>query len=158
IGNLPFTLQWQELKDIFREAGEVVRADITVDPQGRSRGLGSVLMTTVDQAQNAIALLNGRLVDGRPIIVAEAENSAQTQVFVGNLPFQTRWQELKDLFRPYGFSPIKADILVDQVTMRPKGCGVVRFATAEEAERAVAQMAGTSIGGRTLMIRLDKFA
>ncbi|KAJ3029627.1 hypothetical protein HDV00_009522 [Rhizophlyctis rosea] len=165
VGNLPFTVQWQELKDMFREAGNVQRADVTQDQQGRSRGYGQVLMATVDEAQNAIKLLNGREVQGRTIEVREDKFASEqgapapgTQVFVGNLPYSTRWQDLKDLFRPHGLNPVHADIMAEPNTGRSKGCGIVRFTTKEEAEKAVVSVNGTPLAGRNVIVRLDKFA
>ena len=46
VGNLPFNCQWQDLKDLFRTAGNILRADVTVGPDGRSRGFGTVLYAT----------------------------------------------------------------------------------------------------------------
>ncbi|KWU43023.1 hypothetical protein RHOSPDRAFT_10099, partial [Rhodotorula sp. JG-1b] len=58
IGNLPFNCQWQELKDLMRGAGNVLRADIAQGPDGRSRGFGSVLFATPQDAERAVALFN----------------------------------------------------------------------------------------------------
>ncbi|KAJ3051358.1 hypothetical protein HK097_007654 [Rhizophlyctis rosea] len=165
VGNLPFTVQWQELKDMFREAGNVQRADVTQDQQGRSRGYGQVLMATVEEAQKAIQILNGRDVQGRTIEVREDKFASEqgapapgTQVFVGNLPYSTRWQDLKDLFRPHGLNPVHADIMAEPNTGRSKGCGIVRFTTKEEADKAVRDVNGTPLAGRNVIVRLDKFA
>ncbi|BGP55142.1 hypothetical protein JCM8202v2_002739 [Rhodotorula sphaerocarpa] len=54
IGNLPFNCQWQELKDLMRGAGNVLRADIAQGPDGRSRGFGSVLFATPQDAERAV--------------------------------------------------------------------------------------------------------
>ena len=59
IGNLPFSCQWQDLKDLFRTAGDIQRADIAVSAEGRSRGFGTVLFATPDDAQNAIRIYHG---------------------------------------------------------------------------------------------------
>ncbi|KAI9347724.1 hypothetical protein BDR26DRAFT_799469 [Obelidium mucronatum] len=170
VGNLPFTLQWQELKDYFRQdGGTVLRADIAIDNQGRSRGYGQVLMSTVEEAQEAIAKLNqtelsGRVIEVREDKYANANENGQpntfhwTALFVGNLPYSSRWQDLKDLFRPLGLNPIHADILTENETGRSKGCGMVRFNTREEAEKAVAQLNGTNVMGRNIIVRFDKFA
>ncbi|KAI9364463.1 hypothetical protein DFJ73DRAFT_418899 [Zopfochytrium polystomum] len=174
VGNLAFTVQWQELKDLFRQAGTVQRADVAIDAQGRSRGHGQVLMSTVEEAAAAVRLLNGTEVQGRPIEVREDRYAAGavaapgvdggvssisgTQVFVGNLPYSTRWQELKDIFRPAGLNPIHADVLTEAGTGRSKGCGIVRFTSREEAERAVQLVNGTNVSGRNIVVRLDKFA
>jgi RNA recognition motif-containing protein len=65
---------------------------------------------------------------------------------------------MKDMFRPLGLNPTHADILSEPGSGRSKGCGIVRFATREEAEKAVQQMNGTTISGRTITVRIDKFA
>ena len=47
-------MSWQDLKDMFREYGEVLRADIILDRMGRSKGFGTVLFRNPDDAQKAI--------------------------------------------------------------------------------------------------------
>ncbi|KAJ3078346.1 hypothetical protein HK102_004563, partial [Quaeritorhiza haematococci] len=165
VGNLPFTVQWQELKDLFRQCGNVVRADVAQDQTGRSRGHGSVVMSSVEEAQKAIQMLNGTEIQGRTIEVREDKFATDggimqpgTQVFVGNLPYSTRWQDLKDLFRPHQLNPVHADIMLEPGTGRSKGCGIVRFTTKEEAERAVEKVNGANVAGRNIVVRLDKFA
>lgn len=74
------------------------------------------------------------------------------------LPFSTRWQELKDLFKGFNFNPTHADIMLENGTTRSKGCGTVRFASVEEAEKAIAQVNGAEFGGRNLIVRFDKFS
>lgn len=160
VGNLPFSMQWQDLKDIFRVAGEVVRSDISVDNYGKSKGFGQVVMSSTEDAKNAIELLNGKDVEGRTIEVREDKfaDSGNSQVFVGNLPFNARWQDLKNIFRPYDLIPIHADILIEQRTGRSKGCGVVRFSEKDDAIRAVKEVDGTIFLGRKLAVHFDKFS
>ncbi|GAA5855365.1 hypothetical protein JCM8547_009051 [Rhodosporidiobolus lusitaniae] len=69
IGNLPFNCQWQELKDLMRGAGSVLRADIAQGPDGRSRGFGSVLFATPQDAERAVAMFNGFEFNGRALKV-----------------------------------------------------------------------------------------
>ncbi len=59
VGNLPFQCQWQDLKDLFRAAGDIQRADVALGPEGRSRGFGTVLFATPEDAQNAVRLYHG---------------------------------------------------------------------------------------------------
>lgn len=56
---LPFHIQWQDLKDLFRGAGAVARADVTVGPDGRSRGFGTVSFVTEDGAERARRMFDG---------------------------------------------------------------------------------------------------
>ncbi|KAL3235252.1 Serine/arginine (SR)-type shuttling mRNA binding protein GBP2 [Nakaseomyces bracarensis] len=73
--NLPYAMTWQSLKDLFREAGDVIRADIELDRNGYSRGFGSVYYETEDEMFNAIERFNGFEVDGRVLQVREGKNS-----------------------------------------------------------------------------------
>ncbi|PWN91775.1 RNA-binding domain-containing protein, partial [Acaromyces ingoldii] len=59
VGNLPFHCQWQDLKDLFRAAGDIQRADVALGPDGRSRGFGTVLFATAEDAQNAVRIYHG---------------------------------------------------------------------------------------------------
>jgi RNA recognition motif-containing protein len=51
---LPYQAGWQDLKDLFRSAGNIVRADINIGPDGRGKGSGTVIFETASDAQNAI--------------------------------------------------------------------------------------------------------
>lgn len=65
VGNLPFNCQWQDLKDLFRNAGNILRADVALGPDNRSRGFGTVLFATPEDAQNAMNIYNGYEYNGR---------------------------------------------------------------------------------------------
>ncbi|BGO91174.1 hypothetical protein JCM10020v2_002825 [Rhodotorula toruloides] len=69
VGNLPFNCQWQELKDLMRGAGNVLRADIAQGPDGRSRGFGSVLFASQGDAERAVGMFNGYEFNGRALKV-----------------------------------------------------------------------------------------
>jgi RNA recognition motif-containing protein len=56
---LPFHCQWQDLKDLFRQAGAVVRADVTLGVDGRSRGFGTVVYASEGDADRAVKMFNG---------------------------------------------------------------------------------------------------
>lgn len=74
IGNLPFNLGEEDLKEIFEEYGEVASAKIISDKMtGRSKGFGFVEMEDDDNANNAIKELNNAEVGGRNIKVNESK-------------------------------------------------------------------------------------
>ncbi|RXK37997.1 RNP domain-containing protein [Tremella mesenterica] len=54
VGNLPLQASWQDLKDLMRQAGEVIRADIGVHPDGNPKGNGTVVYLTPEAARAAI--------------------------------------------------------------------------------------------------------
>lgn len=68
---LAYTVSWQDLKDLFRGAGNVVRSDINLGPDGRSKGSGVILFETAQEAQNAIQQFNGYEFNGRHLDVKE---------------------------------------------------------------------------------------
>lgn len=70
VGNLPHQMTGEELQALFSEAGLVASAKIiTYLHNGQTCGFGFVEMKTLAESQMAIALLNGRQIDGRPLIV-----------------------------------------------------------------------------------------
>ncbi|ORX62868.1 hypothetical protein DM01DRAFT_1314514 [Hesseltinella vesiculosa] len=69
VGNLPFAAQWQDIKDLFRPAGKVIRADVAQDFDGRSRGFGTVLFATPEDADNAVEWFDGYDYQGRRLRV-----------------------------------------------------------------------------------------
>ncbi|HZI94481.1 MAG TPA: RNA-binding protein [Patescibacteria group bacterium] len=78
IGNLPFEVKDDDLKQLFAKAGTCVSAAVVMDREtGRPRGFGFVQMSNDDEARRAIAELNGAELGGRAISVSEArERSA----------------------------------------------------------------------------------
>lgn len=68
VSNIPFNVNWKNLKDLFKIAGAVIRCDI-FQTQGRSKGTGVVLYETSADASNAISRLNGYEFHGRPLEV-----------------------------------------------------------------------------------------
>jgi RNA recognition motif-containing protein len=54
---LPYQAGWQDLKDLFRSAGNIVRADINIGIDGRAKGSGTVVFETAKDAQSAICKL-----------------------------------------------------------------------------------------------------
>jgi RNA recognition motif-containing protein len=77
VGNLPFNVSWQELKDLFRTAGgNVVRADIALGPDGRSKGFGNVLFQSEEDAALAVKVFDGYDLNGRSLNVRQDRNSS----------------------------------------------------------------------------------
>ncbi|MEK7162758.1 MAG: RNA-binding protein [Patescibacteria group bacterium] len=73
VGGLAYSTAENVLKDAFSQAGTVVSATIIIDKMtGRSKGFGFVEMSSDDEAEKAIEMLNGKDLDGRNITVNEA--------------------------------------------------------------------------------------
>ena len=73
VHNLSWRVSWQDLKDHFRQAGDVVHTKILTEggPGGRSKGCGIVEMSTIDEAARAVEMLSDTNLDGRNILIRE---------------------------------------------------------------------------------------
>ncbi|HMR92059.1 MAG TPA: RNA-binding protein [Chitinophagaceae bacterium] len=80
VSNLGFHVQEEELRKLFEAFGEVVSAKIITNRDtGQSRGFGFVEMKSADEANKAMASLNNKELEGRPISVSVArEREART--------------------------------------------------------------------------------
>ena len=73
IGNLPYGATEADLKTVFEEAGTVTNCNVILDKMtGNSRGFAFVEMSTQEEADRAVAELNGRDLQGRALRVNEA--------------------------------------------------------------------------------------
>jgi RNA recognition motif-containing protein len=73
VGNLPYSVGDSDLQAMFEAHGTVQSAQVIMDRDtGRSKGFGFVEMGSDQEAQAAIAALNGQERDGRALVVNEA--------------------------------------------------------------------------------------
>ena len=79
VGNLPYSVTDEQLRDLFAGYGEVTSCSVAKDREtGRARGFGFVEMQTQAEAEAAIKNLNGREVAGREISVAVSQPKPRT--------------------------------------------------------------------------------
>jgi RNA recognition motif-containing protein len=73
IGNLPYEITEQKLRDLFSEAGEISTVDVITDKfTGNAKGFAFVEMATDEATEEAIKRFDGYSLDDRAIIVNEA--------------------------------------------------------------------------------------
>jgi RNA recognition motif-containing protein len=73
VGNLSFNTTENELQELFSQAGAVQEVTLMQDKfTGKSRGFAFVTMGSEQDAQNAIAKINGQTIEGRTLTVNEA--------------------------------------------------------------------------------------
>mgnify|MGYP000844972001 CR=1 FL=1 len=78
VGNLPFGMGDDDLRQLFEPHGNVDSANVIMDREtGRSRGFGFVEMSDDSSAKNAIRELSDQLAGGRPLVVNEAKPRTQ---------------------------------------------------------------------------------
>ena len=54
VHGLPWSVEWQDLKDLAKQHGDVIKADVVKRPDGKSRGFGTITFKTPEDAQQAI--------------------------------------------------------------------------------------------------------
>lgn len=73
VGNLPYSIDRDQLREIFAQYGEVRAARIVTEREtGKSKGYGFVDMDNNEEANAAIAALNGTDIGGRKAVINEA--------------------------------------------------------------------------------------
>lgn len=72
-------------------------------------------------------------------------------IYVGNLSWGLKDQDLANLFAPFG-EVASAKIVMDKFTQRSKGFGFVEMPNDEQAQAAIAQLNGSEIEGRNLVV------
>ena len=78
-------------------------------------------------------------------------NSLTMNIYVGNLSWNLKDQDLTDLFAPFG-DVASAKIVQDKFTQRSKGFGFVEMPNDEQAQAAIAQLNGSEVDGRNLVV------
>jgi len=175
VGNLSWDVSWQDLKDHMRSAGDVSFAEVMQEPGGRSKGCGVVEYKTPEEAKEAIDTLNDTDLKGRNIFVREDRETSggggrgggaaggggyhgggasSTSVYVGNLAYETSWQDLKDHMRQAG-NVDQANILQKE-DGQSKGCGIVIYQNVRDASRAIRELQNSLLHGRPIFVREDR--
>src|SRR5579859_4052625 len=73
VGGLPYQTTDQDLITLFQQAGRVTEATVITDRDtGRSKGFAFVQMDDEQEAQSAIAQLNGTTIEDRTLTVTQA--------------------------------------------------------------------------------------
>jgi cold-inducible RNA-binding protein len=72
------------------------------------------------------------------------------KLFVGNLDFDITEDELRRLFAVYG--PVERVDVVRDYSGKPRGFGFVEMANAADADKAMAALNRTQVGGRTVNV------
>jgi RNA recognition motif-containing protein len=160
VGNIPFSVSKDELKDFYTEYGEVVDVFIPSNPEtGEGRGFAFVTMKEED-FMKAIEGTNGVEFGGRTLVVNEPlppgkkapirSKTNGTKLYVGNLSFYTVAQTLYDIFGEFG-EVLDCYLPEDSATGSSRGFGFVTMAP-EDAARAIKEIDGCEVDGRVIRV------
>jgi RNA recognition motif-containing protein len=73
------------------------------------------------------------------------------KLYVGNLPFSSTEDDLRDLFGRFG-SVDSVSVITDRDTGRPRGFAFVEMAEASAAAEAIKNLDGSQLGGRAIKV------
>jgi len=74
-------------------------------------------------------------------------------LYVGNLSYDAREEDLQELFANHG-EVVSAKVIMDRETGRPRGFGFVEMAQAEDAQKAIDELNGKDFMGRPLKVNV----
>lgn len=77
---------------------------------------------------------------------------ASTKLFVGNIPYATGEEELRNLFGRSGGKVESVRVITDLDTGRSKGYAFVEMASAEEAQKVIQELNSFSMNGRPIVV------
>ncbi len=79
----------------------------------------------------------------------------QNKLYVGNLSYDVNNESLTDMFKEFG-EVTEAVVIVDRDTSRSKGFGFVTFTKEEDAAKAIKELDGKEIDGRSMKVNVAK--
>ncbi|KDP39809.1 hypothetical protein JCGZ_04908 [Jatropha curcas] len=170
IGNIPRTVDNEELKKIVEEHGAVEKVEVMYDKySGRSRRFAFVTMKTVEDASAAIEKLNGSQIGGREIKVNITEKPLSSvdlsflqteesqfvdsphKVYVGNLAKTVTTETLKNFFSEKG-TVVSAKVSRVPGTSKSSGYGFVTFSSDEDVEAAISSFNDSLLEGQKIRV------
>ncbi|XP_055386517.1 ELAV-like protein 2 [Condylostylus longicornis] len=163
--NLTNDVTENDLWRLFGPFGAIKNVTIVRDSKtNQSKGFGFVTMKNLEEATNAIDILNGFALKGRPIKVSfkgsrvrsdDEENvmgePGAYQIYVFNLSSSTIEDSIWKLFAQFG-AVKNVSIVCDPKTNKFKGFAFVTMKKFEEAEKAIKTLNGFKLDGRNLMV------
>lgn len=73
------------------------------------------------------------------------------KLYVGSLPYSVDENTLRGLFEPFG-ELLSVAVITDKFSGQSKGFGFVEFEDSDAADKAIAEIAGKEVDGRTLVV------
>jgi RNA recognition motif-containing protein len=105
-----------------------------------------------DRSRRGTRFSDGRS-DGRMQNDRSRERECR-RIYVSNVPYEYRWQDLKDLFRDEIGNVTFVELFHDE-NNKPRGCGVVEFEKSESVIKALEKMNRYDLNGRNLVVKED---
>jgi polyadenylate-binding protein len=171
IKNLDKSIDNKAMYDTFSAFGNILSCKVAQDADGNSKGYGFVHFETEEAAMNAIQKVNGMLLNDKKVFVGrfvprkerekELGEKAKkfTNVYIKNFGEDLSEEKLTEIFSKFGKITsfkvmMKEDFkqVMNDEGGRNKGFGFVSFEDSEAAEKAVDDLNGTEMNGKTLYV------
>lgn len=78
-----------------------------------------------------------------------------TNLYVGNLPFQTTSGELEEMFASFG-EVTSARVITDRETGRSRGFGFVEMSSDDAAMQAISELNDSDVAGRRIVVNVAR--
>ncbi|SPJ81312.1 related to MRD1 [Fusarium torulosum] len=174
VRNLNFSTSTSRLAETFQSLDGFVSARVKTktDPkkpgQTLSMGFGFVEFRTRSQAQAALKVMDGHVLDEHALAVkashkghdaaeerrrddkAKKTAGQRTKIIIKNLPFQATKKDIRSLFGTYG--QLRSVRLPKKADYTPRGFAFADFVTPREAENALNALRDTHLLGRKLVL------
>ncbi|KAL3724914.1 hypothetical protein ACJRO7_029998 [Eucalyptus globulus] len=82
-------------------------------------------------------------------------SSPSKKLYVSGLSFRTTEESLRNAFKNFG-QLVEVNLVMDKIANRPRGFAFLRYATEEEAQRAIEGMHGKFLDGRVIFVEVAK--
>merc|ERR1719452_432331 len=163
IKNLDKSIDNKAMYDTFSAFGNILSCKVAQDGDGTSKGYGFVHFETEEAAMNAIQKVNGMLLNEKKVFVGrfvprkerekELGEKAKkfTNVYIKNFGEDLGDEKLKEVFSKFGKITSYKVIMADE-SGKNKGFGFVSFEDSESAEKAVEELNGVEMFGKTLYV------
>lgn len=160
IKNLDKTIDNTALFDTFGNFGRILSCKVETDQNGVSKGYGYVHYETQEEADQAIAKVNGMLLAGKKVFVGffqprkdrSSETSKQkfTNIYIKDLDTAVTSEELEKKFAEFG--KVTSAVVMTNDKNESKGFAFVNFELPEDAQKAVEALNGSAINGKTVYV------
>jgi len=158
VKNLAKTIDNKSLYDTFSMFGNILSCKVSTNGKGESLGYGFVHYESSEAAANAIARVDGKLINGEKVEVSAFKSRKErggnkfrfTNVYVKNLPLEWNRDALEAEFGKHG--PITSSMLAVDETGKSKGFGFLNFKNPENASSAVDALNGAEFSEKKLYV------
>lgn len=160
IKNLDKSIDNSSLYETFSAFGHILSCKVEVDQNGASKGYGYVHFEQQAEADQAIAKVNGMLMNGKKVFVGaflpkkerSSDNSKTkfTNIYIKNLETSFTNEQLRDKFSEFG--KVTSAVIMTNEKGESKGFGFVNFENHEDAAKAVDTLNNTVFNGKTVYV------